>query len=63
MPREHELKLKFTEVSVLAAIRYLDPELDEITDKKQGALLVIYASLGILVLGCVAFFWLWHRIP
>ena len=58
MPREHELKLNVTDAAVWTAIRYLDPDQNEMTDEENGDVLVIYAGVTILALGCVGFLWL-----
>jgi hypothetical protein len=63
MAREHELKLNITDTDISAAIRYLDPDLNEITDERNSTPLVIYASLTMLVLGWLGFIWLCGRIP
>ena len=60
MAKKHELTI--TDASVMSAIRYLDPELADIAEEKNGTLLVIYLSLTFLLLGYLGLLWLWHRV-
>jgi hypothetical protein len=62
MAREHDMKLQVTDLQILAAIRYLDPDVDRAADEKDTTRVVIRASLTILVLGCLGLLWLYYRI-
>jgi hypothetical protein len=66
MPRKQELKWnleELTDAEICATIRYLDPNpISETNGENDSALFVVCVSLLALLLGCVAFIWLYFRV-
>jgi hypothetical protein len=66
MPRKQESKWNLedlTEAEICAAIRYLDPDpTPETNGENNSAPFVVCVSLLVLLLGCIAFIWIYFRV-
>ena len=66
MSREYQSEMniaQITDAAVYAAIKYLDPDLDHTrAEQDDGAAVVICVSVIFVILGWVAFSWLYQRM-